>query len=158
MNIAQLESEIAERLSYIQGVADLEITVLPQRQSDYKKTFKNPRITVVLQDIVYGAPQNTGDTNQTATSTFSIFIESRKLRDANGAGAYEIYEKVRQVLVGYRPANYDKIYGIDFQVQSYEEGVFCYVFTIAARCMVVEATPDPNCDTPTVTQITYLNA
>lgn len=158
MDIQQLESEIAGQLGYIQGVTGLQIQVVAQRQKDYKKAFENPTITVMMRDVFFDKPQDIGQANQYLTATFEIVLQSRWLRSETGkTGIYELYNKSREVLLGFAPAKFDKLFAVDFKFENYEENVFTYCFVVAARCLAVENIQDPNQDFPRVTQITYLD-
>jgi hypothetical protein len=156
--LADLEDDIASRLTFIQGVPNLVVQVVPYKQSLYKKVFTNPTLTVMFKDIAYTAPESINKANQEATVTIEVYLQSKFLRsNAIATGIYQLYDEARKALLGYEPnGGFTKIWGKAFEVVSYEENVFMYCFEIQTSIPVIEQQSCWEQNLPRVTEILYL--
>jgi hypothetical protein len=96
MRIEEVEDYLVGLLSA--SLTDVEVAPMPEKESDFQRTFITVRITVGYSGSDGGAEKSTSEVMQELKSDFSVLIEGRKLR--GDGGIYDILRKTKSILLG----------------------------------------------------------
>lgn len=121
--IESVESCIRERLSILE-VRGVEVRTTPEVEAEHGKQFDKPRVTVTYVNSAYSDTVSTGEVVQDRTMNFIIRAEGRKLRNDNGV--YALLQAIEALLIGWKPAGYQRIRFKDDRFESKMEGTWAY--------------------------------
>ena len=163
MNYGLIEDDIVARLSALKDTQDgLVVLACPEVESEFKVPFKDIRITVSYSQSDFVGNRNSNDMPSMATDAvvqnemieIAIEIQSRKLRGE--VGVYTIYERVRLLLLGYRPLGeyMDAIKFKSFKLDDYSASIWTAILVVTTACRVVSNFDDDESGLPLVTSIT----
>lgn len=131
------EKEIADRIAFkINDPTNIDVEVLPDGLDAYRRPFKKGRISVSFDMSKYGDVDDLSFIKQDDTMHFCIILQCRKRRDTYGL--YDLFNKAKLSIIGFRPTNCAKIYGVSFDFVDRQEDVWLYEFKIACKNMMVE--------------------
>lgn len=164
LNYETFQNNIVTRLGGLNTPTQIvDIVPLPEKESDYKgTTYERPRLTVCYTGSDYtgsGTNSVTFDMEDVALEEwvgFQIIIESKHLYGASGI--YGILQKTRELLLGYSPANCDKIHFKRSQVQRPEESKSGFVFVLEAVVKTYAIETDRTDTAPPLSQTNYLSS
>jgi hypothetical protein len=133
----ETEQSIVTRLQPLLA-EDILVEPLPENAADYKKPYSKPRVNIMLLGEKYGAQKSTGLIVQETVVTWLFIIESKKLRGPGGI--YQVVELIRKWLIGFRPANMQRMYGVElvFDNRDSDNGLFTYHLTMAGAAAAVQ--------------------
>lgn len=153
MNYQAVESELAHQLEAntdLSAIAD--ITVLPEDIAQYKIPVVNGLVTVVFMSEIFDKNQSIGPISQHSTATFTISIQSRRLRGPKGV--YAISELIKQSLMGFTPTDCGAVSLGDFAYVNYQNDVWEYSLSVACRSLRTQILPH-SVDPPLTDQPEY---
>lgn len=151
MFFEDLENEIASRI--VQKVSpSFIVEVLPDDNSSYSRPFDKTKISVCYIESQYNKPKSTGYTAQEEGMNFEIVIVSRNRRGVGGL--YDAFNQVRKAIIGYVPANCNRIYAVSFMVMKREDGLFYFTFTVGVISQLVMVADIDNDPLPTILTFT----
>lgn len=140
---------------------DVDVLVLPENESNYKRGNVKTRVTVSIISLGYGE-KGTEERDRNYAVDISahqenvyieVVIQSVKLRGERGV--YQVFEQVKAALLGFNPHDCDKMYLLDFEIFKREDSVFHAVAKFRCSRLVVEYYEEPT--EPLLTEITYDN-
>jgi len=140
MDYGALEIEIANRLQQKLQPQGFDAIPLPETQAEYSKPFTNGRATVAFTSAKLDDPQSTGEISQYLVVTFSLSLQSRFLRGEKGI--HQLSQLVKQYLLGFRPADCDRLYHVSHEFVRYEDGVWEHVMDFEAKTLWVQGIDD----------------
>lgn len=150
MFFEQFENDIKNRLVAKVGTG-IDVEVLPEKQSDFATPFSKTKVSVCYKMSDYEKPKSTHHVVQQEDMQAELVIQGRNLRGVNGV--YDAFNKVRLAIIGFKPTHCGLIYGVSFKFEERTEGIWTYVFTIAARSEMVMLAD--NVVEPGITEITH---
>lgn len=134
MNYEAIEGQIRDKLTSDAGLTAIaDITILPDDVADYKMPVVKGLVTVVFMGEKADADQSIGDLSQHTILTFNISIQSRLLRGANGA--YAISERIKTLLIGFTPADCDRLNLSSHDFNGYQNEVWEHSVTFSCRSL-----------------------
>jgi hypothetical protein len=138
MQYEQLENDIIARIA--PGLPPgVDVLALPEKQSDFTKAFKTGRITVAYKGSKFGKPESTNALAQRETLEFELIVQARLLRGSTGV--YACLESIKELILGYKLSNTDKVYLTDQALIVTDEksaDTFTFSMSVAAAKLVVE--------------------
>lgn len=156
----QIETAIVEWLQP-QMPSGVSVVRMPENEEDMQRPFASARVTVFYKGSKYHEPNSPSsimrDTDaiiQNETVIVEIAVQSRFLRATN-KGIYDIWEKVRRRIVGYKPADCNRIYARDFDYSAYQDGVFTYVGNVECNRLCVQEIEDKIFGTASLIEANY---
>jgi hypothetical protein len=139
----QIENAIIARLAPIKDDGAI-VQATPQNQNEYERFFEKPGIVVAWKESSFEAPQSTNGVSQWETMHFEIYIFQKQLR--GNFNIYDLYNRVRLLLVGFRPATtegkFQKMWLVKFKPEQLDENMWVYCVTMATVGLVVEDATD----------------
>ena len=109
MNYEALVDEIVAKLQGHVGTlptaSQFDVRAMPDSQKDFAAVTTKTRVTVAYVGSAYDKPSGTasGAVHQQEHITLALYVEGRKLRGSGGV--YEAIDKVKDGLLGYKPAS-----------------------------------------------------
>lgn len=149
MTYEAIETAIVERIQPFvpQGV---QVVKLPEREDDMSRPFGTGKVTVAYKASRYGEPgsnsamlRSTDHIVQLETLNLEVAIQSRFLRQPS-KGIYNLWDMVRRAIVGFKPADCNRLYAKDFEYFQYEDGLFTYVATLECTRLLVQEVAEEN--------------
>lgn len=139
MNYEESEQSIIDRLVPFKD-AGIELQALPEAQADFKRPFTKGRIIIGYKGSKWADKiLSAGHAVQNEEVIWEITLQSRFLR--GDLGIYRLMALTIQALVGFQPANCDKMYckeGGMTGSANFEEGVWTYSLLMACSNINVE--------------------
>ena len=140
----QIETAIVARLQLLMP-SGVNVVKLPENEEDMQRPFASGRVTIFYKASRYSEPnapnvgimKSTDHIVQNETVVVEVAVQSRFLR-SSGKGVYDIWEKLRRGLIGYKPADCNRIYARDFEYSSYQDGIFTYVGNVECNRLSVQ--------------------
>ena len=163
MNYEQLETDIVARLQPFMPTG-VDVMKLPESEKDLEGLpFQNGRITVCYKGSDYGDGQrganlmrSTAQMVQNEQLQVEIVIQSRFLRTGNDS-AHKLLALIKRALVGFSPANCDRMY-IHKQIMLPDErevaDIYTFVQSFECTSLIVEDFDDTSEDIALISQIT----
>lgn len=149
------EEEIKSRLATKLGSA-IECEVVPEKTIDFKRSIGlKPIVTVSYSGATYTTPKSTQEISQPSEEVFEIWIRAKLLRGTNGI--YDLNERIRVALVGFRPSSCNKMYLKEFKLESFEENLWTYSLKIGCSSMIIEDFSEEEGPIITQAKATYTN-
>lgn len=159
MLYSDLEDDIVTRLALGSGV-----TVRPQPENETEANVQafNPIVTVSYQhsefsgSLTRGLPEmfSTDESAQQEFAEIHVVIQSRLLRGTNGV--YDLMNKIRKKLHGYKPGVWGRMFMKIFDYLSNEDGVWTYdLVFVTKRPVVQEYTDDHGESQPGLVSVTF---
>ena len=142
MDYGVLEVEIAGHLNiHLNKGVDIEeekvdCQAIPEAEIDYKKHYIKNKVTVAFSEEKADPTNSTFAIGQAVTVTFSILIESKLLRSAKGI--YPLAERIKKILVGFRPTDCAKMWYTTQQFVDNERDIFKHVLEFQTKTFRVE--------------------
>ena len=154
----QIEDAIIARLSPALTAAGIDLVKLPETEAEMERPFENGRVTVCFKRATYGDPgdnrmRSTGNMVQNETVHIELVVQSRWLRLPN-KGVYDVWDKCRRGLLGFRPADGDGMYLKEFEFYDKPTGIWSFASTFCTDRLVVEDYDESEFYGPNITQIT----
>lgn len=130
MSIKQIENDIVAKLK--ENFGELLVEGFPEKPNEFTLIHPIGAILVHYRGGVFGVTNAINFLNQEKKMEFAITIVTRNLRSNNGA--YEILEKVKQVLCGFRANSCSKLTPTKEGFLSEINGIWQYeiVFSLTA--------------------------
>lgn len=146
-----LETETVARIA-AKVVSQYLTEKLPENQADYNRPFVKGKITVAYKKSQFNTPKSTGHTVQEEGMQLEIVLCAKKLRGPDGI--YEMFDKTRRALIGWRPSHCGRMYAVSFELETRQDGLFYYIFTVGAVSqLVMEADIDND---PAVSELQFV--
>jgi hypothetical protein len=140
MNYEQAEQDIADRLAPFVTAGVIDIVLLPQNVSDFKRPFTKGKITICYKGSKWQDPRSTAQISQEEEVMFQIEIQSRTLRGDHGI--YLMKKALNQAIIGFAPTDCDRIYakesGMTGVAETLNDGVWTYSYVVACKSISVE--------------------
>lgn len=149
MFFEQLEKDTRDRLVAKVGTG-IQVEVMPERELDFRRPFERGRLSVCYKQSEFDKPLSTNQISQDEEQLIEVVIQARALRGVHGI--YDLAERTRKALVGFRPTNSRKMYAMSFKFEMKEENLWIYVYTFATKSTIVEV--DEPLNEPTIEEIT----
>jgi hypothetical protein len=135
MQFEALENAIKTRLQTDLGSA-VEVEVEPQFEGENIQPYIRPRITIFLDQSEFDKTKTTHYIAQDENAKVFLLLRSRRLRGENGI--YDLVERIRKSIVGFKPAHWDKIWLVKIAFDERFRAMWSYVMVIGSRSMIVE--------------------
>jgi len=137
MNITNIENEIINIL----GNTGIEVKGYPDVPENYT-VVSDSAILVKYDGSTYSDPQSTGVVTQERTIKFNIMLFFKVSKNSKYQTVYDLVEDVRQLLLGYEPAQCSKLYMISDELVDYTQKMWVYSITVATKTVVFEGVKD----------------
>lgn len=138
MNVYVIQQSIVAKLN-----ADFEsVSVpfsafdLPDAQNDFQKAVAAPIVYVVYTGSKPDLSISSNVIAQPRKISFSVEIHSRSLYKANGL--FVARDLVEQSLIGFMPANCQRIYLIKDDITKTDDGIWVHVMQLECQTMLVQ--------------------
>lgn len=159
----ELENDILARLAPLEDEG-IEVEAMPETDEDYSEPFAKPRVSVSYQHSEFDDQPTRGlpsimTTNEMAQDEYAevhIVIRSRLIRGGNGT--HTVQRKVAELLYGYMPTNWGRMFVKSYDYLGHRNGTWVYDMVMTTRRMVVQQfTDDHETVYPTVQQVDVYN-
>lgn len=134
MRIGEIEKAIIERLKA--KIDNVQIEGFPEKGTEYPLLHHKGAILVVYAGANYSEPKTIEAVVQERKMQFDLYVLLRNLRFHEGA--YEMLEKVRLALTGFRPKGASKMYPVREAFVDYENGIWYYVISFVVNVPAIE--------------------
>lgn len=134
MGIIQIENQIIERLKA--NIQDLHIEGFPEKPAEFRLIHPKGAILVHYQGGNYSESKSLDLIYQDKKLEFSITVVIKHLRIHYGA--YELLEKIREVLTGFKPDNCSKMYPSKEEFLLEDNGIWQYSINFITTTPVIE--------------------
>lgn len=135
MNIKEIEDGIISKLK--SEIPNFLIEGFPDKPSEFILIHPIGAILVHYQGSNYSTSRSLNFINQENKKEFSITIITRDLRSNNGA--YELMDKVKEVLTGFKIAGCEKLIPTKDGFISEKNGIWQYAINFALTTPHIEA-------------------
>ncbi|MDH2999169.1 hypothetical protein A1D23_03490 [Chelonobacter oris] len=130
-------SAVTESLT--QALPDWQIELLPDNPSDYFLSHPNGAVLVGYLGSQFGKLRATDIVSQSRSVQLAITVISRNLHD--DVGALELLDRLRLLLVGFKPPNCTECYLLSEQFDGEENGIWQYQLVIQTETVQVQKVP-----------------
>lgn len=141
MNIEQIENEI---LDCLRGDADLnaicEPKLLPDDLEEYSTPMRKSLATIVFSGEKFERNQSVSEISQHLALSFTISVQSRLLRGDNGV--YAVAEKVKSILLGFRPSDCGPMTLDEHKFSGYQNAVWEHLITFSCSSLRSQLMPN----------------
>ena len=131
MDYGQLEVELADLLTakINEGVTDpRQQTIcvpLPEDEDAFDKPVIGRRVTIGFSEEIPDRTKSANYIGQSLLVKFSVLLECRRLRGEGGI--YALAEKVKSILIGYKPTDCGDLWHSNHQFVDDDRGIFKHV-------------------------------
>jgi hypothetical protein len=133
MNTLDLLTQVQ---AYLKTRVDVSVEFFPERPNDYRLNHPKGAILISYGGTRFDESRDITLMRQQASVNFSLTV---MLRQLNGkTGALSELDKLRQLMVGFKPNNYRKCRLLADRFVSETDGIWQYVLDIQTQSLVVE--------------------
>lgn len=135
MRINEIENLITEHLK--ENISDLHIEGFPEKPDTFNLIHPKGAILIHYQGGTYASTNSTSSIIQEKKLEFSATVVMRHLRSNDGA--YEVLDKVRELLLGFKIDGCSKISMLKENFLAENAGLWQYAinFTLNTKCVEV---------------------
>lgn len=145
-----LEDAVVSRLFPLlaEGV---EVEAMPETDADYSEPFAAPRVSISYQHSEFSDQIARGHPNMLASSVMAqdeyaeihIVLRSRTIRtDDEIKGVYWLHQQASQLLYGFQPENWGRLFPKSFDYLAHRNGTWVYDLVLTCRRVAVQHVTD----------------
>ncbi|TNG92245.1 hypothetical protein FHQ28_08745 [Pasteurellaceae bacterium USgator11] len=131
-------SAITEHLT--QALPDWQIELLPENPSEYYLAHPNGAVLVGYLGSQFGKLRASDIVSQSRSVQLAITLISRNLHD--DTGALELLDKLRLLLVGFKPPNCAECFLLSEQFDGEENGIWQYQLILQTETVQIQKVPE----------------
>lgn len=136
--------------------ARVQVIDQPATEAANVQAYAVPRVVVSYVGSDFESPQATDEISQHETVQIEVLVNSSELYgSAHTVGAHQLITAVRASLLGFKPADCDRLKLDSIALVSLDKGVFVFLMKFSAMRLAVEEFEPLN--VPLITQITLNN-
>lgn len=135
--------------AHLKPKLDVLVEFFPERPADYRLNHPKGAVLIAYGGTRFDASNDISLVRQHCTIGLSLTMVVHQLNGKTGALA--LLDKVRSLMIGFKPKGYHKIKLMGERFASEDKGIWQYVLDVQTQGLVVEAPPP---DEQTITRIT----
>lgn len=129
------ETDITQKLATDLG-PNYEVEPLPETLAGFQRPFQKQRVEVCYKKSTYQGPSLPHRIAQKEVMQFEIVLISKLRRGPKGI--YDLFQKVSDSIIGFKPTHCQQIYAKSHEVEKFEDNLWYYIFTVECETMLVE--------------------
>lgn len=143
MFIEETETDLLARLQQLEAQAisdaNLEVELLPDNETAFRRPTTKGRISVVFFESKYGDSVSIDLVNQPVRNSFAVFVMAKSQR--GNFGVHDLYKRACKALIGYSPVKHETRLSAEgkYELWMRESNLWVYRFQICADTMLRQA-------------------
>ncbi len=136
MNKSDQEDKIIEKIKTFIDEQLIDVRPYPNTEAEFNAVTTKSRIYVGFEAADFTKPKSTAETAQEVTDHFDIWLISKLRRGTSSIN--EMYGTLCDNLIGFKPPDSGRLFGLKYRFGVRESGVFKYCFTLGTLTNVVQ--------------------